>query len=153
MKIKTKLFTSFILLMFFIFMFPVFGAYPYFRHDDTTIYWYETDETVTTGWDASADTAYYKVRANWIRGDTLMQTYDLGTTTNLEMVIPAPRAAVFVIGVQACNSSDECSSWAESNDPAYATVDGQPKAWLLIFSLAGTGPIIISTKEEILQHG
>ncbi|MHA2010359.1 MAG: hypothetical protein ACXADW_20460 [Candidatus Hodarchaeales archaeon] len=133
-------------------MFPVFGAYPYFRHDDMTIHWYETDETATVAWNASAGATYYNVRANWIRGDAVLQEYPLGTTANLELVIPAPRAAAFVIGVQACNSSDECSSWAESNNTTYATVDGQPKAWVLIFSLAGTGPIIISTKEERL-HG
>jgi hypothetical protein len=147
-SVKTKVFAGFLLCLFFIFMFPVFGAYPYYRHDDMAVYWYYTDETVTASWDEpTGSPAYYRVRANWIRGDKVLQTYNLGTTPNLDMVIPAPRAGAFVIGVQACDGSDQCSPWAESSNDTYATVDGQPKAWLLIFSLAGTGPIIISKEE------
>jgi hypothetical protein len=148
-KLKNKVLAGFMLLVFFIFMFPVYGAYPYFRQDDATIYWYYTDEMPTAAWDASDGADHYIIELDWIRGDKTLQTYPLGTTTSLEMDIPAPRAGAFVVRVRACNDQDQCSDeWSASNDPTYARVDGQPKAWILIFSLAGTGPIIIS-KEEI----
>jgi hypothetical protein len=45
--------------------------------------------------------------------------------------------------------SYEYSEWAESTDPAVASVNGQPRAWWIFTWIAPTGPIIIGEQEDI----
>jgi len=115
-------------------------AYDHFYQKDITIYWATTSETITLEWDASAGATYYECELNWMQGDKVLQTYSLGTTTNTQIIVTAPRAGVFIARVRACNTA--CSVWSLSTDPTYAVVDGEHKAWIIIFSLAGPGPII-----------
>lgn len=117
-------------------------AYEGFYQKDITIYWAKTNEIVTAEWDAVPNTSHYECKLDWIRGDKILQTYSLGTTTDTQISITAPRAGIFIASVRACNGN-ECSIWALSTDLTYATVDGEYKAWIIVFSLAGSGPIII----------
>jgi hypothetical protein len=117
-------------------------AYGGFYQKDITIYWAKTDDVLTMEWDASAGTAYYECRLDWVQGDKILQTYSLGTTTDTQINITAPRAGVFIAGIRACDINDSCSIWVFSTDPVYAVVDGEHKAWIIIFSLAGPGPFI-----------
>jgi len=118
-------------------------AYSGFYQKDITIYWAETDEVVTAEWDAVPNASYYECKLDWVRGDKILQTYSLGTTTDTQISITAPRAGMFIASVRSCDSNDVCSVWVLSTDPNSATVDGEHKAWMIVFSLAGAGPIII----------
>jgi hypothetical protein len=60
-----------------------------------------------------------------------------------------PRAGIFIVAVRSYapdpnNAALKIYSvdWARSNDPAYATVDGAAKAWIVIASIPAPGPII-----------
>ncbi len=116
-------------------------AYNGFYQKDITIYWAKTNEPMVLEWDPVPNVNYYECKLDWIQGDKVLQTYSLGTTTNTQITITAPRAGVFVVRVRACEVS--CSDWVLSIDTKYATVDGEHKAWIIIFSLPGVGPIII----------
>jgi hypothetical protein len=116
-------------------------AYEGFYQKDITIYWAKTDEVLIAEWDASSGASYYECRLDWVQGDKILQTYPLGTTTDTQINITAPRAGIFIASVRACNGNG-CSVWALSTDLTYATVDGEHKAWMIIFSLSGPGPIV-----------
>ena len=118
-------------------------AHNHFYQKDITIYWVRTDEVVTVEWDAEPYADYYEHKIEWIQGDKVLQTYQLGTTTNAQINITAPRAGVFVISGRVWVDGI-CSDWVSSTDPMYAIVDGEHKGWLIIFTMAGPGPIIIN---------
>jgi len=118
---------------------------------DVVSYWKSTAETATIAWDRPACTddettnncpVGYHVQLLWLQADKVLQVYDKGTTTDTQMVVSAPRAGIFLIRINAYNDAG-ASTWANSNDPAYATVNGTSRAWMLIFYVASPGPIII----------
>jgi hypothetical protein len=118
-------------------------------HKDQTIYWVETDDDVTVAWDAGAGATGYEVQVRWIRGDSTVQAYPAQTTTALQHTLRMPRAGIFIVAVRSYapdpnNAALKIYSvdWARSNDPAYATVDGAAKAWIVIASIPAPGPII-----------
>jgi len=118
-------------------------------HKDQTIYWVSTSENVPIAWDAGAGAAGYELSVHWIRGDSTVQVYPAQLTTALTMTLKMPRAGIFVIFVRsyAPDPADNTkkiysTDWAKSNDPAYATVDGVAKAWIIIASLPAPGPIV-----------
>jgi hypothetical protein len=111
---------------------------------DYVIYWKSTAESTTVSWDAPAGTVDgYKIVLLWVVGTKILQTYDVGTTTANEFTFDAPRVGHFVVGVSAYNSAGE-SEFAYSNDETYATVDGNPRAWIITYYLDSPGPIIIN---------
>jgi len=84
---------------------------------------YVVEETVTFTWAPSPDATYYKVQAVWI-DPQMAVPYDIGTTTEDWIQVPAPRAGHFYLRVQACNDYG-CSRWAETINPA-DTETGKP---------------------------
>jgi hypothetical protein len=117
-------------------------------HKDITIYWATTEDTITVSWDKDVGVDGFEIEMRWIRGDKVLQVYPTLYTTQNSLDIQIPRAGVFIVAVRAYSLTTSqgvkiYSGWAESNNSEYATVDGEHKAWIIICSLAGTGPITI----------
>lgn len=109
-------------------------------------YWYSNSETAPTiTWtpSTSADVVKYNVVAQWIVGTEIRQTYNIGDVTTNEIQIPSPKIGSFVIGVKAVDSEGLSSPYIYSNVSSNATVNGQPKAWMITYYMAKPGGIII----------
>ena len=94
---------------------------------------YVSTDTLTMAWNASDGATLYHVQAV-DELHTLATVYDLGTTTETSMTLTPPAITVLKYRVQACNEAG-CSGWAESTDPTYAKVDGNPGAWRVLWKL------------------
>lgn len=131
-----------------------------FRTDDMTLYWAATDEPIAVQWDpviqdidgnTITEPVSYEIRAQWIRGDQIMQTYNLGQVIGAtEFIInQGPRAGEIIVGIIAfytpTGQTDPVYStqWSNSSDPQISMVDGVNKGWMIVYYLTGTGPIII----------
>lgn len=101
---------------------------------------YVSDSTITFAWDPSAGATYYKVEALWIDPKSGPVVFDLGTTTETQMVINRPKVGHFYLRVKACNDENECSPWSESID-ASKTQIGKP--FRVYFKLPPVGDITI----------
>jgi len=116
---------------------------------DTVMYWKPTSETFTMGWDAPEGIVDgYKVYLYWVQGSEILQTYNMGTTAETQLTISTPRVGCFVAGVRAFNEAGD-GPIAYSNNPEQASVNGEPRAWMINYFMDKPGPIIIGkiTKE------
>lgn len=122
---------------------------------DTVMYWKSTSETTTIAWNApevnEEETNVpegYKVVLLWVQGSEILQTYDMGITTETQITLEAPRVGCFVAGVTAYNAAGDGET-AYSSDSSYATVNGEPRSWMLTYYMEKPGPIVIGkiTKE------
>ena len=88
---------------------------------------YVSEDTLTLAWDAIDSATRYEIQAVDVLHEP--QTIkDLGQSTGTQLVLNRLGASLWAYQVRACNAAG-CSPWAKSDDPAYATVDGQPGAW------------------------
>ena len=88
---------------------------------------YVASESLTMAWDTSDGATRYEVQAVDI-DHALAPVYDLGSTTELSMVLTQERTGHYMYRVRACNDAG-CSDWAESTNTQYATINGQPGQW------------------------
>jgi len=101
---------------------------------------YVKTDDITFAWDGDPAATRYEVIATWIDPTNEFE-YDLGETTETQIIISRPRTGHFMFKVRACNTT--CSEWSESTDPTVATVDGQPKGWWVFWKVPPpTGPVI-----------
>lgn len=94
---------------------------------------YVASNNITFSWNASDGATKYMVQAVDI-DHSLASVDDLGETTETSMVLNQKRTGHYMYRVRACNSAG-CSAWAESTDPTYATVDGNPMAWRIYWKV------------------
>ena len=105
---------------------------------DYVTYFGTTDKPVTVSWDAASGAAHYEVHIYCVERK---QEIDLGTTTDIKKTIQIPKSGHYVAKVRTVNAQNQKSDWAESTNPAYATVDGQPKAWWIYGHVAKPGAL------------
>jgi len=98
---------------------------------ETTTYWVTTDKTITVSWDAISGASTYNVVIQWIRGTKVLQTYSMGSTTELTTTMSLPRVGTFVIGIQGVDSSGTLGEFCYSNDSTCSTVNSSGKAWVI----------------------
>lgn len=122
-------------------------------------YWFSTASPITVGWSAHenyqmGDT--FDVKIKWVETN---HEYNIGSTPNLEISIPAPRVGHFDVYVRASrNGTDENnqpvtlkSDWIVSTDPNVALVDGVAEGWRVYWYMAAPGPIIIGTAKHYIK--
>ena len=102
------------------------------------VYWISTD-TVKIAWDPVENVQKYEVKLVWLDPDTPFE-YNLGFTTDTYMVITRPRVGHFKAMVRSCRVDPDgtevfSTDWADSTNAKYATVDGEPKPWILFFKV------------------
>ena len=76
---------------------------------------YVTEDQITIAWDPVENAAWYEVQALWIDPSSGPVVYNLGKTTNTQMVITKIRSGHFVLAVRACNDVG-CSEWSRTDD-------------------------------------
>lgn len=104
-----------------------------FTWTDGRMYTFGGNETVTVAWDPSPGATYYEYRLALFKRNPISYLSQ-GTTTDTRVTHIRPRTDFFRSEVRACNDAG-CSIWAESTDPKYATVDGQPMSWWIYWEM------------------
>lgn len=109
---------------------------------DYVTYYGTTDQDITFGWNPAADggtpTSY-----DWRVYHVERKAYVMmGNTPDSQKTIWLPRTGHYKIEVRARNAAGT-SQWIMCTDPAFATVNGQPRAWWIYGHVAGPGDIII----------
>jgi len=99
-----------------------------------------TGESVVVGWDTAAGVEWWEVEG-WMkeRDAVIMQ----GSTPTAQITFTLPFAGHYVFRVKACNVAEGCSTSAVSDDPAFATVSGQPQGWTVYGHIAPPGPVVV----------
>jgi len=107
---------------------------------DGTEYWFYTSDNPTVAWDIVPTALAYELKIVWLETD---QEYNLGVTTQTQVDLIIPRVGHYKVMARACKlidcddtNPDDVSTWADSTDVAYASVDGQPGIWRLHFEIA-----------------
>jgi hypothetical protein len=99
----------------------------------------------TTSWeDTQTGVTYYELRLVGIKttGELVPLPSEQLSSSVKEKQLTRPRTGDFKVQIRACNGS-KCSEWADSKDPQYATVNGQPMGWILRWKVPKPGGIII----------
>jgi hypothetical protein len=128
---------------------------PHRTDHQLSTYWYTTDKKATIAWDAPDALMgdLYELKLAWLETGT---EYLVGSTPNLEYAIQAPRVGHFEIFLRAVRPSEpeaaRYSPWVRTTDPTVATVDGQPKGWILYFQMAAPGGVIIGLNLNLLEE-
>ena len=112
-----------------------------FEKKDYVTYFGTTDKTIKASWDLVVGAVKYEVQIYCV---DRKEAISLGNTTMPEKVIQIPRSGHYIVKVRAINLQNRASTWSESIDPKYATVDGEPRAWWVYGHIAAPGPIIIN---------
>jgi hypothetical protein len=113
------------------------------------VYRLEYNETVTVGWDAVSDAIHYEIRLVGIKPKNNYVIYPSEQTINIEKVINRPHTGTIKVQVRACNNSN-CSEWADSTDPQYATVNGQAMGWNLFWKIRNPTNVILGYLSSII---
>jgi hypothetical protein len=120
-----------VLLVGLIMLFPtlLFGGEVY----DVVTYWGYTEEYVTVGWDSVINAEYYNIKLFHKEQQVEIARGRIDDPTT-QIIVAFPRSGHYIVMVNSCNHNSEgveqCSDvWAESVDPQYAEVNGQPKGW------------------------
>lgn len=102
------------------------------------------EDTVKIEWGAVVhpDLKNYEYRCLMFDKEPITE-YERGVTTATNHVFPRPRTGHFEFQVRACPTQGECSEWAVSTDPQYATVDGQSMGWWVFWKRTPPGGVII----------
>ena len=107
---------------------------------DTTLY-IVNDPSITVAWDCNLPeartTSHYDVYIT-MEDKEPNTTYQVGTTTECQMIIPQPRAGHFFITVNACNFT-ACQGATSKNDQI--TTKGFTKGWRIYWKVAPPIPI------------
>lgn len=109
------------------------------RLEDSATYFLHTGEQVTAAWDACEGATRYECHIYLILQSL---AYPLPSTTATQITFVLPRTGPYIVKVRACNDAG-CSAWAESNKKEFATVNGEPRGWILYGSPAPAGGIEI----------
>ncbi len=116
-------------------LFPIFFANGEVLNH--TIYADYTSRPVTIAWDAVSNATRYEFEGYSYERKANILT---GSTQQTQIILTVPKTGITIFKVKACNDT-ECSIFAESTDAAYATVDGQPKGWVILRYLEPAGDI------------
>jgi len=119
-----------------------------------SIYVYVLTGNPTTAWTHDqVNTTYYEIRLVGIKpnGELVELPSEILQATTREKVIVKPRSGDFKVQIRACNA-DKCSEWADSKDPAYATVDGQPMGWILRWKVSKPSNIIVGFWNKLIIY-
>lgn len=109
------------------------------RLEDSSIYFLHTGEQVTAAWDAIETATRYECQIYFILQSL---AYPLPSTQATKITFVLPRTGPYILKVRACNNAG-CSLWAESNKKEFATINGEPRGWILYGSPAPAGGIEI----------
>jgi len=105
-----------------------------------------TEDSLTLGWNASEGAEFYEVKSKWTDPKTDVETF-LGRTSGLTFVINRTRVGHFIYMVRAgkmgSNGQEVFSTWATSDDKAYAVVNGEPMPWRVYFQMKPVDDVII----------
>ena len=109
---------------------------------DYFTYFGTTDDPIIIAWTAGEGVEKYQIRALHKERNKYIE---FGTTAECEYTIVLPRSGHYIFEVRSLKlkeGSDDkyiTSEWAVSNDPQYATVDGEPRAWWVYGYVAPPG--------------
>ena len=133
---------------------PTIQTSPPASQYDGRMYVLESNETATVLWDAVVYPldptlpVIYDYRLVMFN-KTPLTSYQDGETHLTQVTFTRPRTEFFRAEVRACGDVDgdgivhrttECSVWAESTDPQYGIVDGQPEGWWLFWKIPTLQP-------------
>jgi hypothetical protein len=99
----------------------------------------------TVAWtDTQTGVTKYEIRLIGIKpsGEEVIFPTEILLMSAREKELIRPRSGDFKVQVRACNAS-QCSEWADSKDPKYATVNDQPMGWILRWKVPKPKNIII----------
>lgn len=117
--------------------------------------YYGLDQPVTVAWDAVLEAEGYELQL--VMFDKYPQTvFEIQETIDTSITLSRPRSGNFIVRVRSWNwsglvkrySTDhpDCidnpnlrCGWAYSDDPLFATVDGEPGAWWIYWQLPSVG--------------
>lgn len=137
-----KLFFAFVL------FFVLIGT-PFAQSIYTYVLDYNTNPTVA--WDdTQTGLTYYEIQLVGIKPNGQLVNFPSEQLDPQlrEKLVYRPRSGDFKVQLRACNAS-KCSEWADSKDPAYATVNGQPMGWILRWKVPKPSNIIIGFWNKI----
>jgi hypothetical protein len=106
----------------------------------------------TVAWtDTQTGITYYEIRLIGIKVNLQEVIFPSETLTmsTREKELIRPRSGDFKVQVRACNAT-QCSEWADSKDPKYATVNGQPMGWIIKWKVPPPTNIIIGFWNKLL---
>jgi len=89
--------------------------------------------TIIIAWDAVSGAVGYQIELLMV--EPIPTVYAIAETSDTNIPLKCPRDGHFVARVRSWNwksienSEKQFSEWAASDDPTYATVDGQPMGW------------------------
>ena len=129
-----------------------------FEGKDLYLYYGTTADNITIGWDAgdgfNADTDTYEIVIhNPERNMDASMVEGLSENT---LIIQCPKVGHWIVKVRTQrvleDGTIEYSVWAESTDPKYAKVNGEPRGWWIFTWLASTGPIITNNNKILMDN-
>jgi len=125
-----------LILLFLICFSDLVNAEP-FELKDWTVYYGTIDAEITAAWIAASGAESYTVRLYHMETKSYVA---LGRTISLQITFLLPRTGHYVFEVQATRGQNK-SEWAKSDEPAFATVNGEAQGWIIdgIFPSAKTG--------------
>lgn len=121
-----------------------------------SIYTYVLDYNVTptVAWtDSQTDISYYEIRLVGIKPnlqEVIFPSETLDPATRQKILV-RPRSGDFKVQIRACVAT-QCSEWADSKNPLYATVNGQPMGWILRWKVSKPSNIIIGFWNKLLIY-
>lgn len=115
-------------------------------------YVYDYNGKPTVAWtDTQTGVTYYEIRLIGIKQNLQEVIFPSETLTmsTREKELIRPRSGNFKVQVRACNAS-KCSEWADSKDPEYATVNGQPMGWIITWKVPAPTNVIIGFWNKLI---
>lgn len=109
-------------------------------------YFGTTDQEIVVSWEAPPEATEFDLQMYHVEQK---RNLAIATTPNKEMHLTIPRTGHYIIKIRAKKPDSDNptewieSTWAESDDETYATVDGQPKGWWVYGYPAPAGGLII----------
>lgn len=127
-----------VLIVFFVFVSNVHSAN--LREFDIYEYWIPTGEFLTVEWQAVENAKYYQFK---IIHEETGRVIKFDNSIALTKTFTMPKTGHYVCYVRACESETNCSDWAISVDPTFATVKDAKRAWRCYAYIASPGIITI----------
>ena len=105
--------------------------------------YFGSEQVVTIAWDAVSGAIGYEVQLVMFDKEPVT-TIAKANTSETSIQLLRPRSGQFIVKVRSWNwkvkdVEKQFSEWATSDDPTYATVDGQPSGWWISWKPASVG--------------
>lgn len=155
-KFATTLFIMFVLLLFTSNLYALIADG--FEEKDFILYYGTTADTVTIGWDhgngfnATTDTYELTIHNPERDINVVVITGIIITTHTMQL----PKTGHWIVKLRTkrvvTDADPAYSIWAESTNPEFAKVNGEPRGWWIFTWIASTGPIAIPSNQLLMNN-